>query len=123
MRYLGAIKKFHGHIGPFVVLGYRIGTAVKGKIGPISRIYYYGLLRPPHSCLVDGLQLSTGCTIGRGELHIHKAAQINKIVFYTKKRSLNVRIQDNMLSLMVRQPRFALAQLKIKPINTLINIT
>ena len=63
------LARFHGHLGPFIVLGTRIGEhAVTEHHFP----RHFGLTvkvecpdQPPASCLIDGLQLSTGATMGK----------------------------------------------------------
>ena len=63
------LARFHGHIGPFVALGARIGEHAVTVHG-IPR--YFGLTvqvrcpsQPPHTCTIDGLQQSTGATMGK----------------------------------------------------------
>ena len=70
---LDAIKKFHGHLGPYVVLGYRMGLIANDKLGNdpfYKNVIVYTGTTPPISCLVDGIQLSSGCTIGKGNIKI-----------------------------------------------------
>src|SRR5512137_2462430 len=63
---------FHGHLGPYVVLGLLMGDFGLKKIK--SRKYFglkvkvWGADKKPKSCLVDGLQLSTGATYGKGNI-------------------------------------------------------
>jgi formylmethanofuran dehydrogenase subunit E len=65
-------EKFHGHLGPWLVLGLLIGDAALKKLKAEK---YFGLEaevrganRKPRSCLVDGLQISSGCTYGKGNI-------------------------------------------------------
>jgi len=67
-------KEFHGHLGPFLVLGLRLGEKALAKLGGEK---YFGLkatvfspTEPPERCLVDGVQLSTGCTFGKGNIEL-----------------------------------------------------
>jgi formylmethanofuran dehydrogenase subunit E len=65
--------RFHTHLGPYLVVGLRIGRAVTDRLGsePFSyRITARTGRRPPYSCLVDGLQLATPCTTGNGCLEV-----------------------------------------------------
>ena len=68
---LKQIENFHGHLGPFVVLGYRMGLIANKKFGnnPFEKkaIVYTGTT-PPISCIVDGIQMSSGCTLGKGNI-------------------------------------------------------
>jgi len=65
-------EKFHGHLGPWLVLGLLIGDAALKKLKAEK---YFGLEaevrgvnKKPRSCLVDGLQISSGCTYGKGNI-------------------------------------------------------
>lgn len=70
------LKKFHGHLGPYVVLGYRMGKlalkvlASEGHFDISAEVY--SPLKPPRSCLIDGLQLGSGCTLGKANITVHE---------------------------------------------------
>lgn len=57
-----------------------------------------GLHKRPRSCLIDGLQLSTGCTLGKGNIRILKSKDIfvNFISSKTNKK-IRVRLRDEIL--------------------------
>lgn len=66
------MERFHGHVGPFVVLGTLIGEDAVTKRGIPP---YFGLeveaacpSTPPFTCILDGLQLGTGATMGKKNL-------------------------------------------------------
>ena len=74
-EWLTKATHFHGHLGPAIIFGCRVGmTALdvleaKGYFdvevtaqGPFAS--------PPKSCVIDGLQLSTGATLGKRNLHV-----------------------------------------------------
>jgi len=64
--------RFHGHLGPYLVLGLLAGESALKKLG--SKKYFglevkvWGATQKPKSCLIDGLQLSTGATYGKGNI-------------------------------------------------------
>jgi len=64
--------RFHGHLGPYLVLGILLGEfavekmKVKKYFGLDVKVY--GANKKPKSCLIDGLQLSTGATYGKGNI-------------------------------------------------------
>ena len=65
---------FHGHLGPFLVVGIRMGiVALKelnsGGYSEMDVLVETGTT-PPISCLIDGIQVSTGCTLGKGNVHV-----------------------------------------------------
>jgi formylmethanofuran dehydrogenase subunit E len=65
------IERFHGHVGPYVVLGYRAGRLAVDRLGVNAfrmRAEVRAGSRPPMSCYVDGVQLGSGCTLGKGNI-------------------------------------------------------
>jgi formylmethanofuran dehydrogenase subunit E len=66
---------FHGHYQPYIALAIRMGelamNLLKAKRHEISIISETGF-RPTYSCMTDGLQLSTGSTIGNGKLKVEE---------------------------------------------------
>jgi formylmethanofuran dehydrogenase subunit E len=70
-----ALKKFHGHLGPFAVLGYRMGQLARRRF--TQRIYarvHSGTERPL-SCLADGVQMSSCCTLGKNNITLLEDGQ------------------------------------------------
>ena len=64
----------HGHLGPFLVAGIRMGLLALRELQSSG---YFGLRAEseagrttPLSCLNDGVQIGSGCTAGKGNLHI-----------------------------------------------------
>lgn len=68
------MRSFHGHLGPYVVVGYRMGRAAieatgsSGHFGIGARVF--SILAPPRSCLIDGVQMGSGCTLGKRNIEI-----------------------------------------------------
>ncbi len=67
------ISEFHGHLGPYVVVGFRMGLVANRLLGddPFAKsaIVLTGG-KTPQSCVVDGVQLSSGCTLGKGNIAV-----------------------------------------------------
>lgn len=67
--------RIHGHLGIYSTLGAKMGLFARewfekeGIAGHISLVSYAGSV-PPVSCLNDGLQMSTGATVGHGLISI-----------------------------------------------------
>ncbi len=64
----------HGHLGPFLVAGIRMGLLALEVLGSPG---YFGIRAEsdagsitPQSCLNDGIQIGSGCTAGKGNLLI-----------------------------------------------------
>jgi formylmethanofuran dehydrogenase subunit E len=65
-----ALKKFHGHLGPYAVLGYRMGLLARHRYPErIYAIVHSGTKRPL-SCLADGVQMSSCCTLGKSNITV-----------------------------------------------------
>nr|WP_230742267.1 formylmethanofuran dehydrogenase subunit E family protein [Methanocella sp. CWC-04] len=67
------LAAFHGHLGPYIVLGYRMGKYAKRYFcnDPFhmnANVHCNGV--PPQSCLVDGVQIGSGCTLGKRNIEI-----------------------------------------------------
>jgi formylmethanofuran dehydrogenase subunit E len=78
--------QFHGHLGPMMVFGARMGMAALHAVGAKGyfdvEIKCEGpMAKPPASCFLDGLQVSTGATMGKRNL---EWVDGKKIVVYVK---------------------------------------
>ncbi len=77
----------HGHLGPFLVIGYRIGLHAVEKLKPKNEfcleVTAYLPAKTPYTCMLDGLQCSTKCTLGKGNI-IHVNSSEMKIAIRHK---------------------------------------
>ncbi len=65
--------EFHGHLGVFSIVGAKMGIKAREifGVGPDQlRVTSYAGLKPPYSCLNDGIQVSTGATLGMGTIQV-----------------------------------------------------
>jgi len=64
--------RFHGHLGPYLVLGLMAGDLALEKLKANRHfgieVKVKGATKKPKSCFIDGLQLSTGATYGKGNI-------------------------------------------------------
>ncbi|PWR69725.1 formylmethanofuran dehydrogenase subunit E family protein [Methanospirillum lacunae] len=73
------LARFHGHLGPFIVLGYRMGRYALNALNadPFelkAQVFCNGIT--PQSCMADGIQLGSGCTLGKGNIEIIKSESL-----------------------------------------------
>ncbi|MCK5258192.1 MAG: formylmethanofuran dehydrogenase subunit E family protein [Thermoplasmatales archaeon] len=72
---LKQIERFHGHLGPYAIIGYKMGEIANKTLGsdPFSKkaVVWTGTT-PPLSCIIDGLQMSSGCTLGKGNILVRQ---------------------------------------------------
>jgi formylmethanofuran dehydrogenase subunit E len=88
------IKKaagFHGHLGPFLVIGVRIGSLtekilnVNAEESTKLRVTARLPLLTPFSCIIDGIQATTQCTVGNQKLRIENSQA--KIIVYSEQQN------------------------------------
>jgi len=90
-------RKLHGHVGPFLVIGLKMGAAAKKALKisdtecTLLRAEVAVPLHPPFSCLLDGIQVSTTCTIGNQRLKIKNSKTI-QATFTRQKDAKKVKI-------------------------------
>lgn len=76
---LDLAARFHGHLGPNLVIGIKMGNYALRKLG--ARPYFGIAARvrcpdaPPPSCVVDGIQLAAGCTYGKRNIVLEPSGQ------------------------------------------------
>jgi len=71
---------FHGHLGPFLVIGVRMGliglrelktTRGDPKLQATTIVKH----AVPFSCIIDGIQVTTQCTVGNGKLKLKSISE------------------------------------------------
>lgn len=88
--------EFHGHLGPYLICGVKMGllalrlTRSRGYTG-LTVTAETGVT-PPVSCLVDGLQIATGCTLGKGNIAVLGGGH-PRALFRTEAQSVVIELQ------------------------------
>ena len=91
--------RFHGHLGPFLVLGLRAGLIATNYLG---KSYFELKARvetaphPPRSCFIDGIQFTSGCTFGKGNIEVKPSNNVSAI-FVKGERRTRLVVQDAIL--------------------------
>lgn len=66
------LRLFHGHLGPYATLGFRVGRAALDALDCPKyfgvQVFIEGRVERPFGCFADGIQVGTGCTAGKGNL-------------------------------------------------------
>ncbi|TAN59293.1 hypothetical protein EPN16_07695 [bacterium] len=93
---------FHGHLGPYLVLGLLMGKYALNKLKARQhfglRVKVWGVKDRPRSCLIDGLQLSTGCTYGKGNIVKYNGAVIKaNFLNQDTKESIVLLLKDEVI--------------------------
>ena len=67
--------RFHGHDGPFLALGFKLGRFLIRELKPCGimglRIRVKTKTQKPYTCLIDGLQCVARTTMGKGNIMIN----------------------------------------------------
>ncbi len=81
------MRALHGHIGPWLVLGVRLGELAMQMLGARK---HFGIrvevdcpVKPPPSCILDGFQWSTGATYGKRNIEARPADGVSGAVTNT----------------------------------------
>lgn len=89
--------RLHGHLGPFMVAGLKMGALA---LRLLDHPGYHGIEAevetgtiPPVSCLIDGIQVASGCTTGKGNLRVRDGG-IPRAVFRARGRTLRIQLKD-----------------------------
>jgi formylmethanofuran dehydrogenase subunit E len=92
---LAALQRFHGHLGVYVTLGLRMGAIGKRQFG-----HYKGLRaivrsqpEPPMRCVLDGVQFSSGCTMGKGNVVLESGSE-PEVAFEKDGRRLHIALRS-----------------------------
>lgn len=93
--------KLHGHLGPFLVIGVRMGEIAKRHLD-VDEKNSRGLqasiktpLSTPFSCVIDGIQATTSCTVGNQKLKIEKSMKKIAARFKLQSSDKTVKISVN----------------------------
>lgn len=104
---LKTIEQFHGHLGPYAVIGYKMGRMACEKLGsdPFKKTVTVSTgTTPPVSCIIDGIQIGSGCTLGKGNITVKnenmpKAEfrhENGKKITITLQKKIKEEIEDNV---------------------------
>lgn len=100
------IKKasdFHGHLGPFLVIGVRMGLIglreLELKQGT-EKLHVTASLKysVPFSCVLDGIQVTTGCTLGNQKLTLKNSPGIAAEFQVSNKKQVTVAVNQTSIN-------------------------
>jgi formylmethanofuran dehydrogenase subunit E len=97
--------KLHGHLGPFLVIGVRMGEIAKRHL-KVDEKNSRGLqaniktpLSTPFSCVIDGIQATTSCTVGNQKLKIEKSMKeiIGRFKLQSSDKTVKVSVNPKLV--------------------------
>lgn len=99
------LKKFHGHLGPYVVVGFRMGKFAVEKFGirgkGLKCVVRTGI-NPPISCIIDGIQFSSSCTLGKGNIKVEDEG-VAEAVFFKNDKTIKIKLKDDIKNAIDRE--------------------
>ncbi len=91
-------NELHGHLGIYAIIGVKMGARVRQyfNIGVDDiHITSFAGSKPPISCMTDGLQVSTGATLGHGLITISdEEIKRPEAIFQFKIQKVKLRLKD-----------------------------
>ena len=110
--------RFHGHNGPFLAMGYRMGQfanrrLMSKRIMDMSCVVNVPI-RKPFTCVVDGIQCATNCTFGKGNVELKQIESGVDVVFSSgagKELAMKIRSEILEYALNCREPERCAHQL------------
>ncbi len=89
--------EFHGHLGVYSIVGAKMGIKAREifGVGPDQlEVVSFAGTRPPYSCLNDGIQVSTGATLGQGTISVAGDSLTSpSAIFIFKNRSVKLTLK------------------------------
>ena len=90
-------NEIHGHLGIYSIVGVKMGLKARELLGAAVddvQVFSFAGSNPPLSCLNDGLQVSTGATVGMGTIRVAEGDDLSaRAVFTAEGRSMEMRLK------------------------------
>jgi formylmethanofuran dehydrogenase subunit E len=102
-RLLTQAGRFHGHIGPFLAIGLRMGFVANEALGraPMQTAARVRVRpRPPRSCVIDGIQMASGCTMGKRNIEIEPDDAAVAATFSRGDRTITIELRAGFVEAM-----------------------
>jgi pyrimidine-specific ribonucleoside hydrolase len=95
--------EFHGHLGVFSIVGAKMGIMARELFGVGTdqlHVVSFAGTNPPYSCLNDGIQVSTGATLGQGLISVSSdSITCPEAIFSYNGKSLKIKLKDEYLKI------------------------
>jgi len=91
--------EFHGHLGPYLVLGLKAGLFANKVLGrdPMKTEALIKIKTiPPESCFADGVQFSTGCTFGKRNISLTQGKGLH-VTFKKNNKKLTLKLKKEII--------------------------
>ena len=92
-------NELHRHLGIYSLVGVKMGIRARELLDASLddlRVESHAGLRPPMSCLTDGLQVATGASLGRGTIRVEETDPAPKAIFAKGDARLQLALKDGV---------------------------
>jgi len=93
--------EFHGHGGPFMVIGLRVGLTALNMLDTHGwfdlKCKAYLKWAPPDSCVIDGIQTATGCTMGKHNIEVIERPGVTA-EFTSQGKRIRMQVKEEVMS-------------------------
>ncbi|MBA7702625.1 hypothetical protein ES703_111394 [subsurface metagenome] len=94
-------NELHRHLGIYSLLGAKMGVRacelLNASLDELTVISHAGL-KPPLSCMNDGLQVSTGASLGRGTIKVEAYEARPEATFIKGPQKLHLTLDDGVVA-------------------------
>ncbi len=93
-------NELHRHLGIYSIIGAKMGIRARELLGASLdevRVESHAGLKPPLSCMNDGLQVSTGASLGRGTITILEGAPAPVATFVHGDKTLHLSTREEVV--------------------------
>lgn len=91
-------NEIHGHLGVYSIVGAKMGLKARELLNTdVDRLEVLSFAghKPPMGCMNDGLQVSTGATLGLGMIHISDDSILRpEAIFTYQGKKIRLRLKD-----------------------------
>lgn len=112
---------FHGHICPFMPIGYRMGLVAMRELG-VSHIGDHGAfglsemgVGHPQTCMIDGFMAVTGCTYGKLMMERLNYGKVACLLVVPGKGAVRVYLKSEFQDALGKQEFFVYRKKGIEP--------
>ena len=113
--------EFHGHRCPFMPIGYRMGTVMLKTLDVLrAQDHDYFMFSElgvghPQTCMMDGLQASTGCTYGKLMIERQNYGKLAATLWTPTKSSVRIAIKPEFTDALGKYEFFDYRKKGIEP--------
>jgi len=106
-------NEFHGHLGIYSIVGAKMGVKAREVLNiPVDRLEVISFAgsHPPISCFNDGLQTSTGATLGQGTILISDEKKIRpEAIFIYGKDTITIALKNEYWNIIKNDISYGIA--------------